>query len=71
MAHESNKQTPTLICHGTDDQVVPFECGITMKQQLEKWGRLVDFKAYPGVGHGACQDELKDVKEFLESRLLQ
>lgn len=42
---------PTLVMHGTDDQIVPFVDSAPLTAGLLKRGTL---KAYPGLPHGMC-----------------
>ena len=59
---------PTLVIHGDDDQVVPFEVGGKASSALVAGARL---KVYPGAPHGITdthKDQLgKDLLAFLES----
>ncbi len=60
---------PTLVIHGDDDQVVPFEVGGKASAELVKGASLI---VYPGAPHGITdthkqqlgQDLLRFLKEF-------
>nr|WP_294512471.1 alpha/beta hydrolase [uncultured Rhodopila sp.] len=45
---------PTLVLHGDDDQIVPFEDSGRLSAQLVKGAVL---KVYPGAPHGMCSTE--------------
>lgn len=44
-------QVPTLVMHGDDDQVVPYEDSAPLLVKLLKNGSL---KTYAGLPHGMC-----------------
>lgn len=57
---------PTLIIHGSDDQIVPIDDSAKMSAELIKGSIL---KIYPGAAHGICVTEANkvnaDLLEFL------
>nr|WP_294519316.1 alpha/beta hydrolase [uncultured Rhodopila sp.] len=57
---------PTLVLHGDDDQIVPFEDSGRLSAQLVKGAVL---KVYPGAPHGMCSTEkdkvTADILEFV------
>ncbi|MCS0603084.1 alpha/beta hydrolase [Streptomyces sp. LP11] len=61
-------EVPVLVCHGTDDQVVPYEDAGPLSAKLLKNGTL---KTYDGLPHGMLTtnpDELNpDLLEFVRS----
>lgn len=66
---EANKVTPVLMCHGDSDMVVAYHFGLEASKLLKDQGMKVDFKTYPGMGHSACPEELKDMAAWLRERL--
>lgn len=59
---------PTLVIHGDDDQIVPFEtCGKVAAEMLPD----AQLKVYPGGSHGICTTEKdkinQDLLAFLQS----
>ena len=58
--------TPFLLLHGTADQVVRTAYGRQSVERLKELGCAAEFKLYPGMGHGACQEELEDVSAFVK-----
>jgi non-heme chloroperoxidase len=59
---------PTLVIHGDDDQIVPFEVGGKASAALAEGAEL---KVYPGAPHGITdthKDQLsRDLLEFIKS----
>jgi len=59
---------PTLILHGDDDQIVPFEGSAALSAKLVKDAKLIP---YPGGAHGMCTTEKdkvnKDLLEFVSA----
>lgn len=63
---EVSKQTPVLFCHGTSDAVVAYDWGKSSRDAVESAGvKDVTFRTYQGMGHSACEEELRDVFQFL------
>jgi non-heme chloroperoxidase len=44
-------EVPTLVMHGDDDQIVPYEDSAPLSAKLLPNGTL---KTYPGLPHGMC-----------------
>ncbi|XP_013380529.1 acyl-protein thioesterase 1 [Lingula anatina] len=66
---EANKNIKILQCHGTADPVVPFKWGQMTHEALKTITPNADFKQYAGVMHSSSEQEMEDVKSFLESTL--
>jgi predicted esterase len=62
-----NKDTPVAFFHGDSDQVVQMKYGKESMQWLKKHFTNVTWKQYPGLGHSANDDELRDLATFLSS----
>ena len=54
-------QTPTLILHGTDDRLCPFNLGKKMNEGI-KGSKLI---AIENAGHGFCYEERERVNSEL------
>ncbi|OTB02860.1 hypothetical protein M426DRAFT_322282 [Hypoxylon sp. CI-4A] len=67
--NDNNHQTPILMCHGDEDQVVPTNFGKLSYEELKRQGFDVTMKIYPGMPHSACLEELDEVEGFLRARL--
>mmetsp|Transcript_27940 Transcript_27940/g.39434 ORF Transcript_27940/g.39434 Transcript_27940/m.39434 type:complete len:222 (-) Transcript_27940:158-823(-) len=64
-----NTKIPSLLCHGSADQVVKLEFGQNAYERLQKLGVPVDFKLYSGMEHSACIEEIEEVATFLKKLL--
>lgn len=66
-----NKGLRVLVCHGRDDEIVPFTEGertAAVLRDLLKGEEVVTFKAYD-MKHGVATDEVMDLFEFLDARM--
>lgn len=63
------KGTPVLQGHGDADPVVPFMFGKLTNSLLQENGVKTDFKSYSGMAHSSCDQEMKDVKNFINGFL--
>jgi len=67
----ANRGLKVLVCHGKDDDIVPFSEGERASGALRSLlagSDAVTFKAYD-MKHGLSTDEIADVFEFLEKRM--
>jgi non-heme chloroperoxidase len=59
---------PTLILHGDDDQIVPFQASAALSSKIVKGAEL---KVYKGAPHGMCtthKDQVNaDLLKFIEA----
>ncbi|XP_011498931.1 PREDICTED: acyl-protein thioesterase 1 [Ceratosolen solmsi marchali] len=61
-----NRNTPVLQCHGNCDPLVPYKWGQATSTLLKQFMTQIEFKTYEGVSHASCDEELQDIKEFIE-----
>lgn len=54
-----------LVCHGTEDAIVEYRFGESAAEALRARHEEVELKTYPGLGHWASLEELKDVQAWL------
>lgn len=66
-----NREMPLLICHGTADPQVGFDCAEFAKRMLGEAGATVQFKAFRGMEHECCEQEEEILAQFLASVLPQ
>ena len=61
-----NNNVPIFIGHGTSDPVVLYENAEQQKKYFED-AKFEDitFKSYSGMGHSSCNDETKDLLQWL------
>ncbi|KAI9322457.1 Phospholipase/carboxylesterase/thioesterase [Dichotomocladium elegans] len=64
-----NKETPFLICHGDQDEVVKPKYGQASAKYLTKCGYKAAFKLYQTLGHAASPEEIADIAVFLKAQL--
>jgi phospholipase/carboxylesterase len=64
---EANKPTPILMCHGTQDPVLPLALGLMACNWLRAAGYRVDWKEYP-MQHQVCLPEIQDIAAWLRAR---
>jgi len=65
----ANKETQIFMGHGDADQLVQLQFGKLTADTLTEWGYRVDFKTYPGLGHSADDNEIKDFEDFLKKTI--
>ena len=65
---EENRATPILMCHGTQDPVLPLALGVMACNWLRSSGYRVEWKEYP-MQHQVCLPEIQDISAWLRARL--
>lgn len=74
MAYVDPGDPPFLIMHGTADVSVPYHQSVELDSVLREAGVPVDFRSYPGEGHGGgvfSTDSIRQrVREFFDKTLL-
>ena len=71
--HVENGIPPTLILHGTDDELVPYSSVLAFCDLVVRKGSECDVDAYQGAGHGFFNNDpyydptVEKMQEFLES----
>ncbi|XP_033230298.1 acyl-protein thioesterase 2 [Belonocnema kinseyi] len=64
-----NKDTPLLQCHGDCDPIVPYKWGQMTATLLKQFMTQTEFKTYGGVMHTSSDEEIRDMKKFIEKVL--
>ncbi|XP_024886361.1 acyl-protein thioesterase 2 [Temnothorax curvispinosus] len=64
-----NRNTPLLQCHGDCDPIVPYKWGQTTATLLKQFMTQTEFKTYRGMMHTTDQEEMRDIKKFIEKVL--
>ncbi len=59
-----NKTLPIFLAHGTEDNIVPYQAGLMAYDLLQREKFSVSWHAYP-MAHGVCNQEIKDIGEWL------
>jgi len=65
---DANKQTPILICHGTQDPIVPEVLGKRSVEVMRQAGFKPEYETYP-IEHSVCLEEIQKIGVFLRSAL--
>ncbi|XP_058796807.1 acyl-protein thioesterase 1 isoform X2 [Phymastichus coffea] len=64
-----NRNIPVLQCHGNCDPIVPYKWGQATATLLKQFMTHTEFKTYQKDMHICIDEELRDVKEFIEKIL--
>ena len=65
---QQNKNLRIFHGHGTSDFVVPFRWGEASRLFLQNIGVTnYTFKAYAGMAHSSCNEEMSDIADFFSS----
>ncbi|XP_025250517.1 acyl-protein thioesterase 1 isoform X2 [Chlorocebus sabaeus] len=67
----ANRDISILQCHGDCDPLVPLMFGSLTVEKLKTLVNPVNvtFKTYEGMMHSSCQQEMMDVKQFIDKLL--
>jgi phospholipase/carboxylesterase len=63
-ASASNKRTPILMVHGTQDPVIPLQLADASQRALVARGYDLEWQTYP-MPHAVCAEEVEQVGDFL------
>ena len=66
--HPANAGLPILICHGTEDPILPLGMAENSRHYLETLGLQPEFKTY-AMPHSVCPEEVADISAFLQMHL--
>lgn len=66
---KGNSDIPMLQCHGDADPIVPFKWGDLSANVIKTFMKSHEFKYYAGLMHSSCDQEMKDVRDFLAKHL--
>jgi phospholipase/carboxylesterase len=64
----ANRAIQILMCHGTQDSVVPMQMGEASRDLLTGLGYAVDWRTYP-MQHSVSMEEVNDISRWLQARL--
>lgn len=67
-ASEANRQTPILMCHGLQDQVIVPQMASASRDALKALGYPVDWREYP-MPHSVSPREISDIAAWLRTVL--
>jgi phospholipase/carboxylesterase len=63
-AAAANKAVPILMCHGTQDEIVPLRLAEASKSTLQAKGYEVEWHTWP-MPHSVCAEEVEAIAAFL------
>jgi phospholipase/carboxylesterase len=63
---KTDTEIPIGLFHGDQDQVVPFSAAGRTKEALENAGYTASLDVYQGMAHSVCDEEIRDVFEWLQ-----
>ena len=63
-ASAANKAVPILMCHGTQDEIVPLRLAEASKSTLQAKGYEVQWHTWP-MPHSVCAEEVEEIARFL------
>ncbi|KAJ2549046.1 hypothetical protein EV175_004594 [Coemansia sp. RSA 1933] len=66
---DASKRVPVFQAHGTADEVVLYQYGEMTSEVLKKHGYDVEFRSYKYMGHSTCNDEIRDLQQFLAKQI--
>lgn len=66
--HDANQQTPILVCHGLQDEVVPISLGQLAYTTMQNNGFQASWKEYV-MQHNVCLPEINDIAKFISKQL--
>ena len=69
-AHPSNQETPIFMAHGTQDTVISLPTNQISREILLNAGYALQFNAY-NMAHSVCQQEIADIRAFLQRVLVE
>jgi len=64
-----NKEIPIIQCHGDCDPLVPYKWGQMTASILKKFATNVEFRTYRNLSHSSSDEEMTDLKTFVNKHL--
>lgn len=69
-ARKSPDALPVLQCHGDADPIVPYRVGQMSAAALKGFMKTTTFNTYRGLSHSSSDQEMADMKKFVEENLI-
>ena len=64
----SHKETPIVMAHGTDDDIIPIKQGRCSYRRLIKSGYKIEWNEYP-MPHTICPEEISMIGSWINNQL--
>ncbi|PSN53573.1 Acyl-protein thioesterase 1 [Blattella germanica] len=61
-----NTDIPYVQCHGDCDPIVPYKWGQMTASLMKQFLKHTEFKTYRGMMHSSSDEEMRDLKTFLD-----
>lgn len=68
-ARKTDDTVPILQCHGEVDPVLPYKFGQLSHYSLKSFMKNAQFNSYPGLSHSSSDEEMNEVKAFIEKHI--
>ena len=65
---KANAQTPILVCHGKQDEVLPIALGKLAFESLQSFNYPVEWREYT-MAHAVCPQQIQDISQWLQKIL--
>lgn len=69
-AKKTGDTLPVLQCHGDADPIVPFRVGQMSAAAIKAFMKASTFNTYRGLSHSSSDEELADMKKFIEENVI-
>lgn len=69
-ARKTADTVPILQCHGDADPIVPFRVGQMSAAAMKGFMTTTTFNTYRGLSHSSSDEELADMKKFIEANVI-
>jgi phospholipase/carboxylesterase len=66
--NDDDNYPPALVCHGRDDDMVPFVAGKAVCNVFQSRHMNIDFREFSDLGHSSSHEEILIVAEFVRDR---
>jgi len=67
-AEDAPRHTPIFMAHGQSDPVIPYAFGRASAEELLRQDYTLEWHAYD-MPHSVCQEEIRDIQQWLTQRL--
>ncbi|WP_420427805.1 alpha/beta hydrolase [Algiphilus sp.] len=64
----ANRDVPILLCHGSQDPMLPIQLGQHSCEALRQWGYAPQWRDYP-MQHQVCLEEIQDISAWMQPLL--
>lgn len=69
-ASDANRDVPVMLCHGSQDPMLPIQLGQHSCEALRQLGYAPQWRDYP-MQHQVCLEEIQDISNWMQPLLRQ